>query len=201
MTTASNPRHRGPYAKTARVRQRVMDAGAAVFAESGFYATTMKGIAERAGISERGLAHHFPNKSDVLSAVLHRRETENARRVPAHAGIEALLGMLEVVADDLQHPELVELHTILSAEAAAPDHPGHDHYRERYELFRLYAAESFAAMRATGMITSPLSDAELAASYVALSDGLQLQWLYDRDSVDAASVLRRFLESIAGIDC
>jgi AcrR family transcriptional regulator len=195
MTTTS-PGVRGPYAKTVQVKQRILDASIEVFAATGYHATTMKEIAERAGISERGLAHHFPSKSELLVALLERREAANARQVPSVAGLEALLGMLEIVAADSAQPNLVELHSLLSAEAASPEHPAHDHYRYRYDMFRRFAVQSFAALRREGQLESPLSDAELGAAYVALSDGLQLQWLYHRDAIDSAAILRHFLESV-----
>lgn len=198
MTTgsAASPQVRGPYAKTARVRQRILDAATEVFAASGYRATTMKKIAERASISERGLVHHFASKADLLAAVLEHREEENTRRIPLTPGLDALLGMLEVVAADNQEPGLVELHSLLSAEAASAEHPAHKHYRDRYRLVRQFATLSFAALRSAGELESSLNDDELGAAFVALSDGLQLQWLYDRESVDSAFVLRKFLESM-----
>jgi AcrR family transcriptional regulator len=196
MTSTANAGTRGPYAKTAQVRKRILDASMEVFSETGFHATTMKEIAERAGISERGLVHHFPAKSDLLTAVLERREAENTERVPMSAGLDALLGMLEVVADDSRQPRVVELHALLSAEAPNAEHPAHAHYAFRYEMFRLFAVQCFAALREAGELDTPLSDADLGAAYVALSDGLQLQWLYHPDALEPAAVIRRFLESL-----
>ncbi|WP_120493798.1 TetR/AcrR family transcriptional regulator [Microbacterium phyllosphaerae] len=196
MTDTAVTKPRGPYAKTAKVRERILDAGVGAFSETGYHATTIKEIAERAGISERGLVHHFPNKAELLGAILERRESQNQGIVVEKAGLAALLEMLEVVSSDRQTPGLVELHTIISAEAASPDHPGHEHYRFRYDMIRLFATQSFAAVRAAGLLESRLSDEELGASFVALSDGLQLQWLYNSDSVDPATLLRRFLQSV-----
>lgn len=195
-TTTAAPRTRGPYAKTVLVRQRIVDASAEVFAASGYRATTMKEVAERAGISERGLVHHFPSKADLLAAVLEQREEDNRQQVPPTVGLEALLGMLNVVAADSLQPGLVELHSILSAEAASAEHPAHQHYRERYALIRHFATISFAALRNAGELETSLTDEELGASFIALSDGLQLQWLYDRQSIDTTHTLHRFLESV-----
>lgn len=195
-TTTTTTKSRGPYAKTAQVRQRILEACVAAFAESGYRATTMKEVAERAGISERGLVHHFPSKADLLLAVLEWREEQNVALVDRAPGLNALKTMVDVVSADSQSPGLVELHSILSAEAAAPDHPAHEHYRFRYEMVRLFATQSFAALREAGELDSPLSDEELGASFVALSDGLQLQWLYDRGAFDPSVILQRVLGSV-----
>lgn len=197
MTHKAKTRTRGPYAKTAKVRERILDAGVSAFAETGYHATTIKEIAERADISERGLVHHFPSKAALLSAVLERREGQNQLSIEnATPGLGALLSMLQVVATDGATPGLVELHSIISAEAASTDHPGHEHYRFRYDMLRMFAAQCFAAIRANGNLDSCLTDEELGASYVALSDGLQLQWLYNRDDIAPASILRQFLRSV-----
>ncbi|MFT4305665.1 MAG: helix-turn-helix domain-containing protein [Microbacterium sp.] len=189
-------RTRGPYAKTAQVRERILDACVEAFSETGYRATTMKEIAERAGISERGLAHHFPNKADLLDAVLHRHQAEAAEALRGVVGAaEILVAMVDDIAEDTGKPGLVELRSILSAEAVAPDHPAHAHYRDRYDMLRAYTTSAFETLASEGELDAYMTPAELAASYIALSDGLQLQWLFNRSGVDAAQTLRRFLEA------
>lgn len=188
---------RGPYAKTAGVRKRILDAAMEVFAETGYRATTMKEIAERAGISQRGLVHHFASKADLLAAVLEVREAQSALLMPPlGSSIEAFVGMLEVIADNNKRPGLVELYSVLTAEGADPDHPGHEHFVERYSGLRDYFAIAFDALREQGELDSTLSSHDLAAAFVGLIEGLQVQWLYDRDTVDLEPILRAFLQSV-----
>lgn len=189
-------RTRGPYAKSKRVRAAVLDAAADVFAESGFRSTTMKEVAERAGISEGGLAHHFRSKDELLAQVLERREQQAAAHIPRTGGIDALLALLKIVAEDSHKPGIVELHSLLSAEATSPEHPAHVHYLERYESVRLFATRAFRALEEAGELDSPMTAEQLGASYIALSDGLQLQWLYDRNAVSPTDTLRAFLQSV-----
>lgn len=196
MMTDPAVRRRGPYAKTARVRRGVVEAGAELFAAHGFRATTLRMIADRAGISERGLGHHFAGKADVLAEVLADREAANARFVTLEPGLAALLGIIRVVASESTNTRLVELHSTLSAEASAPEHPAHDYYHQRYRLLHEFAALSFSAARQAGEVRSPLDDEDLASILLALSDGAQLQWLYDQDSIEPAQLLRRFLHSV-----
>ncbi|WP_394552024.1 TetR/AcrR family transcriptional regulator [Agromyces sp. MMS24-JH15] len=191
------PTTRGPYAKTARVRSGILDAAMEVFAETGYRATTMKEIAERAGISQRGLVHHFANKAELLAAVLEVREAQSALLMPPlGSSIDAFLGMLEVVADNNLRPGLVELYSVLTAEGASPEHPGHEHFRERYDDLRNYFSVAFDALREQGELESPLDSDQLAAGFVGLLEGLQVQWLYDRRTIDLEPILRAFLTSI-----
>ncbi|GAA2165770.1 TetR/AcrR family transcriptional regulator [Actinomadura napierensis] len=128
---------RGPYAKSATVRRRVVEACVEAFARTGFYGVTMKDVARRAGISYTGLLHHFPGKEDLLLAVLEFRTEQSARlleaaggRDPAGRPLEGLRGMLAVTADNALNPGLLELHCVISGEATSPDHPAHAYYTQ-----------------------------------------------------------------------
>lgn len=198
MTSTSNTggASRGQYAKTAGVRQRILDAAMEAFAESGYRATTMKEVADRAGISARGLVHHFRSKDELLAAVLAAHDQEVALLVPQTSGLDSLLGMLNVATRNSDRPRIIELYTILSAEAVAPDHPAHEHYLNRYAAFRGYIQQAFEALRVEGRVTSPLDSATLAVAFTGLLEGLQVQWLYNRDSIDIERTLRGFLAGI-----
>ncbi len=195
--TESHGTPRGPYAKTAAVRGRVLAAAWVLFAETGYRAATMKEIAARAGISERGLVHHFASKEEVLAGVLAGYDSHVGGLLPKGSGMPALRQLVDVIASDMSSNHVVELYAILSAEAADPSHPGHEYYARRYVTFRQYAAQQFA----TFLSAQPLGSAgvadpeEFAVAFTALMDGLQTQWLYDRGTtIDAAAVLHRFLD-------
>src|SRR4051794_20654891 len=91
---------RGPYAKTALVRQQIVASATEVFAEFGYWATTMKEVAARAGISQRGLAHHFAEKAELLRAVIDARDEASTQLMaPYGDALESILSMFAVVAD------------------------------------------------------------------------------------------------------
>ncbi|MWB99438.1 TetR/AcrR family transcriptional regulator [Agromyces seonyuensis] len=188
---------RGPYAKTAAVRRRILDAALEVFSATGYRATTMKEIAERAGMSQRGLVHHFANKADLLAAVLELRETESALLMPPlGSSIEAFAGMLDVVAENSLRPGLVELYSLLTAEGASPEHPAHAHFVERYAGLRSYFSAAFESLRADGEVDSVLDSDQLAAGFLGLIEGLQIQWIYDRRAIDPEPILRAYLAAV-----
>ncbi len=194
--TSSPAQARGPYAKTAATRERILEASESVFADSGFGATTMKEVAARAQISERGLVHHFPNKEALLAAVLERHEQRTPLSDAPAPAAQALSQLVEQVQRDASRRGIVELHATLSAEASSAEHPAHDHYRLRYDSFRLYVTTIFDELAEAGALSSSLTPAELAASYIALSDGLQLQWLYNPDAVVPTRILQHFVDAL-----
>jgi AcrR family transcriptional regulator len=172
------------------------------FALTGFYGATMKDIARRAGISYTGLMHHFPRKEDLLLAVLEFRSEQSARlmeaadaRDPAGHPLQALRGMLAVTADNSLSPGLLELHCVISGEATSPEHPAHSYYTDRYRALRWFFTAVFTSLAERGQLRSQVAPATLATMTIALLNGLQCQWLYDRDTVDVEGSLRAFLIS------
>lgn len=186
---------RGPYAKSAGVRRKILAACVEAFSASGFHGATMKEIAHRAGISQTGLMHHFPDKAELLLEVLHERDRQMRQQMEASAAEHDFFhSQLEVVRDNERRPGLLQLHTMISAEATDEHHPVHDLYRERYDNLRQHLEALLDESRAAGTLTAPGSSRALANLFVAALDGLQLQWLYNPDEVDVAESLGALVE-------
>lgn len=56
--------------KGERTRQVVIDAAYSLFLENGFSATSMRQIAERAGLALGGIYNHFPSKDEIFQALI-----------------------------------------------------------------------------------------------------------------------------------
>lgn len=161
----------------------------------------MTGIAEASGLSQTGLLHHFPSKEDLLAAVLERRDTRDvedlsARRAAPARGWEVYDDMVELVRLNAEREALVRLFTNLAGEAVDPTHPGHDWLRRHH----LAAVDSL-----TNALTQAVSDGAadpavpartIARQFVALMDGLQLQWLMAPDEVDMAADVAAHLATV-----
>jgi hypothetical protein len=89
----------------------------------------------------------------------------------------------------------VELYCTLSAEATASDHPAHDYFVRRYSETRATIADAFRRLDRDGRLLVDVDPVRLAISTIALMDGLQVQWLLDRDVVDMAQELSDFFAS------
>src|SRR4051812_6370185 len=194
---------RGPYAKSAQVRRRVVEACVDAFAETGFHGATMKDVAQRSGISLNGLLHHFPKKEDLLTAVLEFSFEQSvtflrsARALaPATDPVAALRGLVAVIVENEFKPGLMELHCVLQGEATAPSHPAHDYFSGRARNGRIFVADVFRPLAAEGRLRSDIAPDTLATMTLALIDGLQEQWLLDRPSVDVETAIRQFLGAL-----
>lgn len=192
MTAA--PKKRGPYAKSAVTRQRAVDAAMEIFSTSGYHGATLTDVAERIGMTLTGLQNHFPDKDTLLAAVLAERDRRSREEIPVKRGRDATEQFIKIVTENRNNPLLTGLHTILSAEATAPEHPAHDYFVERYERERDGGRAYFTERIESGAITSSANPASLATLLIAVADGLQLQWLLNPDGVDMAQELRTFLD-------
>ncbi|MGV8966325.1 MAG: TetR/AcrR family transcriptional regulator [Cellulomonas sp.] len=186
------------YAKGRATREQILDEAMTLFGEVGYRSASLREIAARSGISHPGLLHHFAHKEALLAAVLQRRDELDSAQFPSGRGpgLERLQALVDLVEHNTHVPGIVELFAALSTEAIAPDHPAHAYFVRRYELIRASLTDSLEVTGEQGLLRDGV-DPELAAVViVAVMDGLQIQWLLDRASVDMVRTLR---EHIAGL--
>src|SRR5690348_16521414 len=93
--TAGRPRL---TAKGARTRARIVEAAAALIHEHGVAATTLEDVKAAAEVSGSQLYHYFPDKNDLVQAVIdHQADTlvkQNRQALGSPKGVEAWRNML-----------------------------------------------------------------------------------------------------------
>lgn len=195
-------RPRRTYAKTAERRQMIIEAAAEVFATDGFRGGSLRDIADRAGITHAGVMHHFPTKVHLLKAVLAWRDEEalaRARAVP-RTGVDVLRVWLDEIERHKSARVLADLAMTVTAEGTSPDHPFHDYAVDRYELSMGFLTKAFEVAASRGEVRPGLDPAYEARTLLALTEGLQLQWLLDSESVDMTEHLRRHLQGLLTVE-
>lgn len=79
--------------KSEKTREEILSAAAWLFRYEGYYATTMRDIAEKSGIEAGSIYYHFASKEEILNAVL-------------DIGIRHLYGAVtEIIDQAKQHPK------------------------------------------------------------------------------------------------
>jgi len=166
------------------VREAALSAAIDHIAEHGYAATSMAQVAEAAGISPSGLAHHFPSKAALLGAVLDHRDAIDRVPVAEGAGPWAVFdGLVELARVNSGRRQLVALYTTVIGEAVGPDHPAHDWMLRHYEGSLALLADAVRDGQRRGEIDPAAPADGIARTTIALMDGLQVQWLLD-PSVD-----------------
>ncbi|WP_460798447.1 TetR/AcrR family transcriptional regulator [Microbacterium sp. GXF0217] len=188
------------YASGRRRRAKIVTDAMALFAAEGYGDTSLREIAEKVGVSKSSLMHHYPTKEALLGAVLAERDRTIQSResyVPADSATGELLALPMGAADNATTaPGLIEVYAVLSCEAVPASHPAHDHFQARFTRVIDQFADLFRAAQAEGSMPSHRDPEHEAIWLTALWDGLQYQWLYDRDAVDIAEHLEAHLKDV-----
>ncbi len=71
-------------------RQDILDAALDLFAENGFFGTSMREIARKVGVRESALYHHFPSKDAILATLAQTLGPGQARHLE-HLDVGAML--------------------------------------------------------------------------------------------------------------
>lgn len=179
---------RGAYAKTPRKREQILDAAMVVFGRRGNRGASLREIAERVGMSQAGLLHHFGSKNQLLLAVLERFDQEEQPETPPRSVAEGIAYVREELANGLGRPGLFQLQVTLSAESTDPSHPVHDHFVAHYRRVSNQYRDAIRAAVELGQVRSDIDVDAMARLIMAALDGLQLQKLLNDDIDVLASV-------------
>ncbi|UEJ83864.1 TetR/AcrR family transcriptional regulator [Brachybacterium halotolerans subsp. kimchii] len=175
---------------SAVVREQALRTAVDLIARQGFGATSMAQVAEGAGISPSGLAHHFPSKKALLGAVLAHRDAVDSDPMPPEGSTpwSAFDHLVHVAGLNMQRRQIVLLYATVTGEATTPDHPAHEWMLDHFEAVMESLTRCLRLDQEKGDVREDAPVERIARETVALMDGLQLQWLID-PSVDMAEIL------------
>ncbi|GAA3342492.1 TetR/AcrR family transcriptional regulator [Curtobacterium pusillum] len=183
---------RGSYAKGIAKRGEILTTALELVAQRGFRRTSIKDIADAVGLTQAGLLHYFDSKDELWVEILRRRDEIDLAQ-DWHASDPAAL-LAAIVRHNTEVPGLVQMFVNLSAAAATdPEHPAHEYFRERYERNRREFTSDFRQMQENGRLRADVDPEHLASVLLAISDGMQIQWLYDptRDMAEHVELVAR----------
>ncbi|WP_258185984.1 TetR family transcriptional regulator C-terminal domain-containing protein [Microbacterium sp. PAMC22086] len=83
-----------------------------------------------------------------------------------------------------------------SCEAVPAAHPAHDYFATRFANALEYFTELFRLAQVDGDLPADRDPVHEATWLIAMWDGLQYQWLYDRERLDIATHLRAHLDDV-----
>lgn len=186
---------RGAYAKGVAKREMILETALALIAHNGYSNATIRDLADKVGMSKTAVLHYFGSKDNLLTEVVrHRDQLALAGDGPdLHRQSVAEIGarMSELLSESAEVPGLIQLFARVSIEATDSDHAGHAYFVDRYTEAKRMIAGSIG----DSVQDSTLDPEMIAVLVSAVTDGLQTQWLYDRD-LDMGEHLRLFWELI-----
>ena len=188
----------GRYPKGVAKREAILDAALAVFGEVGLHGASLREIASRVGVSHQSLMHYFPTKNELLMAVLRRRDERLRRHFDDEGGM-SLGELISVAEDNVDMRGVIELYNMASAEATNREHPAHGYYSEFYESIVESTVRFLQRAADRGVLREGWTPESAARAVLAVQDGLQLQWLYDRDRVRVAETMRLLVSALISV--
>ena len=191
---ASDRGARGSYAKGVLRRSEILDAALEAISECGGRGALIGDIARRVGLTQAGLMHHFRSRDELFCAVIQARD-EHDGAVYARTPV-GIAGFIAVIEHNQQVPGLVQLFAEYSAEVAGdPRHPSRAFFRQRYAALREALTGDVRIAQESGEMGSAACAPDIAEQMIVAADGLQVQWLLDRE-VDMAGRLRQLWRAL-----
>lgn len=171
-------------------------------AAHGYYGMSLAAVAERVGISQSGLLHHFASKEILLDAVVQRRFAEDSELVDSIGLGQAspLAGYDSLIHRNTDHREWVQFLMVIQSEGLLEQNPAFELIRSRYQAVRERIVQRIEAHQGDEFdLPSHLDRLDVATLLLATMDGLQLQWLYD-PSIDMRRVHRLLTSLLESAD-
>lgn len=184
---------RGSYAKTPEQRRRILEVAIDVFGRLGNRGASLREIADRAGMSQAGILHHFGSKDGLLMAVLADRDEAHGRLESVAGGVAELRALL---VQAQRNPGLTQLFTTIAAEATDPEHPAHTFMVDRYRRTVGTFTAAIEAGKHDGDLDERVDAEALARLLVATMDGLQAQYLLEGDDVDVLASFDLLIQTL-----
>jgi len=174
-------------------RREILAAAVDEIARNGFRGRGLKRLAERVGLSEAGLFHHFGTKNELLQEMLEERHAQGVERFDrllSGGGRKAVAALPDLMAETIEQPELSKFTMVMLAESYETDSYSHDYYVDRHDRFRRNLSDILR--EAIEDSESDLDiNAETAATLAqAVMDGVQGLWILDPDNVDPVEVMQ-----------
>ncbi len=191
------------YATGRATKQSIVASAATAFSQRGFYGTSLRSIAREAGVDHSTLLHHFGNKTALLLAVVEWYDSQGMpTELPAEITAEYIAdGFAGQAARNLETPGLVQLLSVLTAEAGADGHPARETLQRRHDMVTTVMAWAIQNQRATlGRTDDPLTPEQRAACIVATWDGLQVYDALHPGVLDVPELVRTMLRDALGLD-
>jgi AcrR family transcriptional regulator len=180
---------RGPYRKGRKKRREILNAAIDVCARRGYRHASIREIASSVGLTQAGLLHYFSSKEELFAEVVRVRD----KRDEATSG-DIIEAMRIAIEHNAQVEGLVHLFVTVSAEAIDATHPGHDYFQNRYNHLIGLLRDRLSTGQQHGAVTSSIGAEMAARLFLAVVDGIQIQWLLDPEEVDMGAAFDAFCE-------
>lgn len=189
-----------PRPGTLERRREILKTAFETFGAKGYNKAPLTEIADQLDITHAGILHHFGSKDQLLLEVLRYRDDSVREDLQGHRlppGMGMFRHLVKTAFINTERPGIVQAYAVLSAESVTEDNPGREYFESRFRGLRLEVVEAFMTVcQARGIDRDSQVVLRASAAIIAVMDGLQVQWLLDRDAIDLGATSRFAIEAI-----
>jgi AcrR family transcriptional regulator len=185
---------RGPYTAGVRRRAEIVAAAVRVFGVRGYGAATIKEIADEVGVTPAAVLRYF-SKEELLTEVLREWDRQQPFVSEAAPGLPAIRAFVDLMRYHVEHRGFLELYLTFATEASDGTHPAHAYMRARYGRTIAQIRGRIVEAVELGHVArmdDPTLDYE-AACFLAILDGLEIQWLHN-PRLDLPALVGEYVE-------
>ncbi|OPY61419.1 MAG: HTH-type transcriptional regulator AcrR [Syntrophorhabdaceae bacterium PtaU1.Bin034] len=185
------------------VRERIVEAGIKLFLANGFAGTSVKQLAEAAGVAKGTLYWHFKSKDQILEEIFDRFATEFYE--PLFKKVEECDGDFltkfkvyykTITESALEKKELVMVCTTISGELAGTNTDAERKIRDIQMKFHDFNKRLLEYGKKEGTIPADCDTDTQAHILLGSFAGMHLQWYLFEQSFDAGAYARAYRWSI-----
>jgi AcrR family transcriptional regulator len=182
-------------------KDQIIEAAIREFARKGFSKTTINDIAKAAGIGKGTVYEYFSNKEEIVHETfrffMHSMEPDFQAvlisGVPAKDKLRQILDGFSHSINSEYHKELMELMFEFWSEAIKDKGSKGLMFEEMIKFYHVYR-EIFADIIIEGMgdgsFRKDINPRSAAAMIVGTLDGLMVQWILERETLDFQDILK-----------
>jgi AcrR family transcriptional regulator len=192
--TTAGATSRGPYTAGVRRRAEIVAAAVRVFGVRGYGAATIKEIADEVGVTPAAVLRYF-SKEELLTEVLRQWDRQQPFVSEAAPGLPAIRAFVDLMRYHVEHRGFLELYLTFATEASDATHPAHAYMRARYGRTIAQIRTRLSEAVELGHV-APMDDPTLdyeAACFLAILDGLEIQWLHN-PRLDLPALVGEYVE-------
>lgn len=184
--------------RSEKTEKMIVQAALDLFVHKGYHGTSVNDITNKVGLTKGALYSHFKSKGELVFRTIHEYDTQfidqMIRAVDEFQGnaIEKIHHAISFnAAFAVKNLELCVFLTFLSTELSA-DADFQPALKTTYRKYQKYISRLISQGVQQRIVKKEI-DPELAAlTFMALHDGILLQWVLNRDSLDGRQYVNTF---------
>jgi AcrR family transcriptional regulator len=183
----------------ATTRQALIDAAIELWAQTGWQVTGIAAVAERVGVTDSALLHHFDTKENFLLHVLaelDRRELARVETWSPGLGLDTIRRLPDMARAGAENPGLWKLHNMLQAQNLEPGSRAYEYYVRRQHYNHNAFADAVRTGQEHGEIRPDANPELVAGQIVSFLLGMGLHAVHGPQELDGVAMTEDFTERL-----